>query len=55
MNLDIFDVLILLGLVILGLAIGLTWGWVSSLAYGGVVLVAAGAVGVLTRVGSERR
>jgi uncharacterized membrane protein (Fun14 family) len=41
----IFDVLVILGLVGLGVALGLAWGWVSVLAYGSTVCLIVGIVG----------
>jgi len=45
MSADVFDVLVLVGLVGLGVAAGLAWGWVAALAYGSAVVLIVGLVG----------
>lgn len=43
------DVLVLVGLVLLGAALWLAWGWPAALAFAGTVLVAVGLVLVRAR------
>jgi hypothetical protein len=46
---DLFDVLVCLGLLVLAMALGLAWGWIAVLAYAGTVLIVAGIVGAVNR------
>lgn len=47
---DLFDVIFVLGLLLLGAAVGLAWGWIGAIAYIGVVLLIVGLVGAVMRV-----
>lgn len=45
---DLFDVLVVLGLLLVGLALWMTWGPVAVLAYAGTVLIVAGLAGAIS-------
>jgi hypothetical protein len=47
---DLFDALFVAGLLLLGAAVGLAWGWIGAIAYIGVVLLIVGLVGAVLRV-----
>lgn len=42
---DLFDWLVIVGIVLLGIGLWLAWGWVAALGYAGMVLIVAGIVG----------
>lgn len=42
MNIDLSDVLIMMGVVCLALAVGLSFGWVGVLGYAGAILMMLG-------------
>lgn len=46
---DLYDVLVVLGLLLVGLALWLAWGPVAVLAYAGTVLIVVGLVGAMAR------
>lgn len=46
---DLFDWLVAVGLLLLGLAVGLAWGWLAVLAYVAVLLIVVGIAGSLFR------
>lgn len=47
---DLFDALFVLGLLLLGAAVALAWGWLAVLAYAGAILIVAGVTGAVMRV-----
>lgn len=51
MSVDVWDVLVLLGLVGLGVALFSAWGWLSVLAYVSVVLLVIGLIGAYVKEG----
>lgn len=44
---DLFDILVVIGLILSGAAVAIVGGWVAVLAYAGVVLIVAGVVGAV--------
>jgi hypothetical protein len=54
---DAYDWLVVVGLILLGVALWLAWGWVAALAYAGTVLLAAGVMGAAIKQqgGSAKR
>ena len=49
---DLFDILAVTGLILLGAAVAIVGGWVAVLAYAGVVLIVAGVVGAVFQRGA---
>lgn len=49
---DLFDGLVLVGVLVLAVVVALVWGWLALLAYLGVVLIVAGMTGAVLRVRS---